>query len=272
MVVLDTGPVRELAHSPRAPHWVSSFSAMKAHGYQFSLADHACGELINQRSRGSINDRDFGAMIDCLETFLDPAMPVMLGTKDIRVMIGAATQENNKPDASDVSRQAWSMLRECEISSDDLIEHVLHEDRAMWSDLFRKTEALYAAREHAGELDEYSHPLLSRVLESFNADANTVPPLSTRYDLQLRYFWRQFVRSKKEREPYNADAPKKRNDGIDFGLYGYLALPALIVATERGFFERIADIPSFQKAWIQRPEDLASSWAGGHQPQPTWPD
>ena len=55
-------------------------------------------------------------------------------------------------------------------------------------------------------------------------------------DLRVRYFWRQFVRSKRERQPYDPASPKKRNDGIDFTIYTYLALPALIVAEELDFF------------------------------------
>jgi hypothetical protein len=87
----------------------------------------------------------------------------------------------------------------------------------------------------------------------------------------MRYFWRQFVRSKRQGGPYNLEAPKKANDGIDFTVYTYLALPALIVATDSGFFSSIKNIPSFQRSWFTKPETLADMWKNGGHPAPTWP-
>lgn len=92
-----------------------------------------------------------------------------------------------------------------------------------------------------------------------------------RWDLQVRFFWRQYVRSKKEIEPYDPTSRKKRNDGIDFGVFQYLMLPALVVATDKGFFDKIADIKSYQKPWFWKPEDLATAWTSGERPRPIWP-
>jgi hypothetical protein len=244
---------------------------MKADGYHFSLADHACGELINQRSRGSIDDRGFATMIRCLDTFLDPVMPVMLGEKDILAMVDDEVKDNDESDAADISRKAWSVLREQRVQSGNLIEEVLQEDRTSWSQLFQRVNAINAAQGGPADLDEYDHPTLDQVFASFNTHANAVPPPSIRFDLKLRYFWRQFVRSKRERGAYNVNAPKKRNDGIDFGLFSYLALPAFVIATEHRLLAGIADIPSFQANWIQSPSRLVKSWARGDRPRPRWP-
>jgi len=47
MVVLDTSPVRELAHESDCPDWVCTFEEMSNQGYSFSLADGTFAELIN---------------------------------------------------------------------------------------------------------------------------------------------------------------------------------------------------------------------------------
>ena len=271
VVVLDTGPVRDLAHGCAIPDWVASFSQMKADGYCFSLADNACAELINQRSRGSIDDRGFATMIGCLDAFLDPTLPVMLGEKDILTMIGAKARDEDDPEAVDVSRRAWSELRQRQIRPDSHVEDVLEEGRASWKGLFQRVDAIYVTHGRPADLDEYNHPILDHVLASMNERASVVPPLSIRLDLKIRYFWRQFVRSKKRHGAYNVSAPKKRNDGIDFSLYTYLALPALVIATERGFLESIADIPSFQTTWFHKPSSLVVAWTKGDRPQPRWP-
>ena len=269
-VVLDTGPVRDLAHITELPDWTNAFSRMMADGYCFSIADHACAELLNQRSKGAIDDIGFATIIDCLNAFLDSNMPVMLSGADILNAIGATRPDARLPSSSELSRLSWSKLCKQKIMPDSQFESVLEEERTEWKILFQKTEELYVAKGRP-KLDEYKHSELNNLLLSMNAITTTTPPLSTRWDLRIRYFWRQFVRHKKEKGAYNTDAPKKRNDGIDFGLYSYLALPALAVAGESGFHEKIADIPSFQTSWIFRPEALAQSWSNGDHPKPRWP-
>ena len=142
MVVLDTGPVRNLAHDSAVPDWVGTFSEMKADGYRFSLADNACAELINQWSRGSIDDPGFAIMIGCLEKFLDPTLPVMLGEKDVFRMISAAPGKEDDSDVANVSRRAWSELRERQICPDSVVEDVLEDGRDSWKDLFQKVDAI----------------------------------------------------------------------------------------------------------------------------------
>lgn len=270
LVVLDTGPVRDLAHAPEIPGWIGSFARMTADGYRFSLADHACAELMNQRSKGAIDDRGFATMIEYLERFLDADMPVMLGGKDILRAIGAAAVDETLPSPSALSQFAWSKLCKQEVQAERRVEPLLEEERTEWKELFRTTEIIYDERGRP-EVHEYKHTILDEVLASMDERAILSPPLSTRWDLRTRYFWRQFVRHKKAKGAYNTEASKRRNDGIDFGLYSYLALPALVVASDRGFLDKIEDISSFQTGWIYRPTELAKAWLDGSRPQPQWP-
>lgn len=270
LVVLDTGPVRELAHATEIPGWVGMFSRMVADGYRFSLAEHACAELMNQRSKGAIDDRGFATMIEYLNRFLDAGMPVRLGGRDILRAIGAAEADETLSAPSEVSQFAWSQLCKQEVQVEPRVEPLLEEERTEWKELFRKTDKIYEEWERP-ELDEDEHPLLDAVSASMDNGAILSPPLSLRWDLRTRYFWRQFVRLKKAKEPYNPHAKKKRNDGIDFGLFAYLALPALGIASESGFHDKIANIRSFQTGWIYRPTELAQAWTDGEQPQPQWP-
>lgn len=271
LVVFDTGPIRNLAHTAEMPTWVTTCSQMKEDGYRFSLADNACAELINQRVTGSIGDRDFEKLISCLEIFLDPITPVMLGEKDVLTVIGAEPRDEHEPDASDVSRKAWLKLQRSRPEPTSHAEIILEGFRVDWKALFQRLDAIVANYRGAGELDEYDHPVLDAVLASMSGAGSLSPPLSTRLDLRTRYVWRQFVRRRKPHESYNIDAKKKRNDGIDFTLYTYLALPALVVTTDSGLLEGIADIESFQTSWIYRIEDLVDMWLAGDRPQSTWP-
>ena len=211
---------------------------MREQGYSFSLADHACGELIAQRSRGAITDLEHNRLIRRLASFIDAAKPVMLGEVDVLESIGAIRNrhENSKADASDLSRRGWRMLCEGQASGEELSGNVLDEDRTVWRTLFEKVESIYLAAGSPELRDELNHPILDEVLTSLDRMYDIDPPISHRMDLRVRYFWRQFVRSKRERQPYDPASRKKRNDGIDFTIYTYLALPALIVAEESDSF------------------------------------
>jgi hypothetical protein len=271
LVVFDTGPIRNLAHTAEMPTWVTTCRQMKEDSYRFSLADNACAELINQRVTGSIGNRDFERLISCLEIFLDPIMPVMLGGKDVLTVIGAKPRDEHEPDASDVSRQSWIKLQRSRPEPASHAEIIIEEFRADWKSLFQRLDTLVENYRGVGELNEHDHPLLDAVLASMSRAGSSSPPLSTRLDLSTRYVWRQFVRRRKPHGFYNINAKKKRNDGIDFTLYTYLALPALVVTTDRGLLEGIADIESFQTSWIYRIEDLVDMWLAGDRPQSTWP-
>ena len=275
-VVFDTGPVRDLAHVKVTPAWVATFANMRQDGFRFSLADHAFGELLGQRARGSIEDPGFDMMVERLELFIDPDRPVISGGHDI---FAALKQGSSAADCNDLSQEAWRHLRTQATVGRDIADPLLEEDRQAWISLFEeKVTPIYlrfrdnAVRDGlAFQLDELGDPILQNLFDSFEANDCAHPSLSTRLDLLIRYFWRQFVRSLKEKEPYDIRAKNNRNDGIDFLLYTFLALPALAVATERGFHKAIENIPSFQRFWILTPNDLADRWSDGNLVLPTWP-
>jgi hypothetical protein len=246
---------------------------MREQGYSFSLADHACCELIAQRSRGAISDDEHAKLIERLRCFIDAANPVMLGEVDVLERIGAIRNRhgNYKNDASVLSGRAWRVLCEKQANGEELSGNLLDEGRTVWTALLTKVESIYRASGSPELLDELNDPILDQALASLDRVHDIDPPMSQRMDLRVRYFWRQFVRSKRARQPYDPANPKKRNDGTDFTIYTYLALPALIVAEESGFFSSIANIPSFQASWFIKPIDLANAWKRGECPRPVWP-
>ncbi|MNJ41745.1 hypothetical protein D3C77_366800 [compost metagenome] len=92
-----------------------------------------------------------------------------------------------------------------------------------------------------------------------------------RSHLELVYCWRQFARMQQTKNGYDPDNDQKRNDGIDFDLYRFLKLRALVVTEDRAFLTGLSDIKSYQAAWFYTPRNLASRWAGGKSSAPAWP-
>lgn len=282
IVVLDTSPARGLAHAAEVPAWVATYAEMSKEGYAFSLSDGAVAELISQHARGAITDEEFTKMLNILETFLNPQVRVLLGKKDIQGMIGEQSDESwTEADSLLMSRRVGDLLKdmpsipqEQRISADDELDC----DRSDWKAGFAKFDEGYKTwletapeAERGVPLDQYKHPYLNVQLADFASKGRSQNPLmSERADLQLRYLWRQWVRTRLDKHPYNPEHQKKRNDGIDYDLYGYLMLPAFLVADEAGYFERIRDINSPQLAWIWRPQDLADAWNRGERPRPEW--
>lgn len=274
IVVLDTSPARNLAYVDTIPKWVTTFGLMAQNGYSFSLADNAFAELISQIDSGAITNEQASKMLAHLGTFLNPSLPILPGKRDIYALIGS----NEK--AAD-----WSIDQVMKLSSRSLeflnnaksaseapslnAESELQSERDDWFAIFEKLSESEATEE---PLNEYSHSQLAIALTSIDsAVPELFPPLSVRWDLQMRLLWRQYVRSKRESEPYDPKSPKKKNDGIDFDLFHYLLLPALVVATDSGFFEKLVDIKSYQNAWFWRPEILAKAWEAGERPNAKWP-
>lgn len=271
LVVLDTGPAREIAEEAVLPSWVEPFLKMKEDGYRFSLADNACAELMHQRARGSIEGQRSQTMIGWLDKLLDANMPMMPGARDVLIAIGAEPPMENERSAAELSRCAWEALRRTEPQADTGADIALEQARDDWKEQFQTFEAIFVSRGMPTDLSESDDPLLDLALDSMRKQSKLTPPLSTRLDLHTRYFWRQFVRSKRAKEPYNVHAPEKRNDGIDFTLFTYLALPAFVVTSERQLIGSIKGIPSFQTDWILRPEDLVIAWDRGVHRRPSWP-
>ena len=148
-------------------------------------------------------------------------------------------------------------------------DNELQSEREAWFAIFEKLGKFDVTSE---PLNEYEHSQLTRALTGSDSSVPELsPPLSIRWDLQMRLFWRQYVRSKKTSEPYDPTSPRKKNDGIDFDLFHYFLLPAFVVATDSGFFEKLGDITSFQTGWFWKPDALAQAWVDGERPFPTWP-
>lgn len=85
IVILDTSPVRNLAHS-EIPDWVRTFADMAEDGYSFSLAETTAAELLMQVRSGRIPEVDFHRMIGLLKTFLNLNAPVLPGQVDLEVI------------------------------------------------------------------------------------------------------------------------------------------------------------------------------------------
>lgn len=281
IVVLDTSPVRNIGHDG-VPAWVATFADMAKNGYSFSLADGACVELLTAHARGSITDHELATIISAAETYLNPAVPVLLGKVDLMRMIGESSAPSGwEAEALTLSQRAWQVLKAASSTSpEERIggEDELQEDRDDWIDAFKKFDAAHAewlSKYPDGEaehpLNEYEHPALDAALDHLAAGSQTPPPtMAERQDLQMRYIWRQWVRTRKEKHAYDPSSPKKVNDGIDLDLYRYLMLPALVVADDGGFHQRIADIKSPQREWFWRPQALADAWTRGERPRPAW--
>lgn len=274
IVVLDTSPARNLGYTNTPPPWVTRFAKMASNGYSFSLADNAFAELHSQIASGAITDEQAATMLGHLKIFLNPSLRVLPGKMDITGLIGANARESgwSIEEVRALSAQCWDTLTRASkaaVAKPPSADDELQSEREDWFAIFKK---LGEFDETSEPLNEYEHKVLTNALRYLDKSAPKLsPPLSVRRDLQARLLWRQYVRSKKTSEPYDPMSLKKKNDGIDFDLYNYLLLPALIVTTDSGFFEKIADIKSYQKAWFWKPEALAQAWIDGKRPCATWP-
>lgn len=291
VVVFDTSPIRSLAYVTEPPDWAKTFVEMSSDGYSFSLSDGACAELINQRGSGALNDEQARKIVEMIEPILNKDVPVFLGKMDILEIINCPDPGRfwNAEEFYELSKSAWQTLKKVfyePVARQEKAGEILQEERDSWVRIFDKfrskeDEILKKASESMtneefekfrNELrDEYCSKALDAALDSLNKECNCRPPMSVRCDLQMRLLWRQYVRSMKEKDPYNPESKKKRNDGIDFDLCRYFLLPALVVADESGFFDKIKDIESFQLPWFLRPQDLADMWVKKLKPRPSWP-
>lgn len=274
IVVLDTSPARNLGYANDPPPWVETFVSMKKRGYSFSLADNAFAELLSQMMSQAMGVEQAARMLKLLKAFLNPDLPILPGKSDLYALIGSNERASDWSvgQVRSLSIQAWDVLN-CSSSATEVglssVENELQSEREAWFAIF---ETL-GKRDTTGEpLNEYEHSQLTIALTSGDSEVPELSPLlSVRWDLQMRLLWRQYVRSKKTSEPYDPTSRKKRNDGIDFDLFHYFLLPAFVVATDSGFFEKLVDINSYQKAWFWKPEALAQAWANGERPRPIWP-
>lgn len=279
IVVLDTAPVRDLAYEAKPPQWVSTFARMADQGYSFSLADGALAELLAQRQRNALSAVDCQRILECLKTFLNSQLPVLLGKKDLSGMLQVNEEPWDANECRNLSLLGWKLLTRCANPDDQQAspEWALEEERDDWKGLFAGWQEILDTL----NAEDPTHPidvsiLTSEILEAMerwqDEQNSLLPPMSVRMHLQNRYHWRQFVRMQQKKGGYNPDSPKKRNDGIDADLYRYLLLPALVVTRDNGFLTKLSDIQSFQKGWLYTAQQLAEDWLRGMHPAPTWPD
>lgn len=282
IVVLDTSPVRNIAYADTTPAWVATFAVMADNGYAFSLADGALAELLAQYIRGSLTDVDLNKILAAISQFLNPDVPILPGKRDILEMIGQSTDAGwSEDEVRDYALRGWAALNDPSLLDEEhrtKLQKALQFDRDEWIRWFKTFDDSYAkwvkgrrGIEEKQPLNQYKHDLLDENFSDLASYSRSLhPDLAVRQDLELRYVWRQWVRTRQEKDGYDPTNPKKVNDGIDLDLYHYLMLPALVVADDKGFHERLADIKSPQCDWFWRPQALAAAWASGKRPRPGW--
>jgi hypothetical protein len=270
LVVLDTNPARNIAEEGE-PAWVEVFARMRDAGYVFCLADAAFAELLTQRCKNAINDAGYSRMIASLERFIDPQLPVLLGKCDVLGMLGVRDQQMrwSAEEVWKISREGWERLKRAK-PGDFAADVEIEEERADYRDAFKVLADAWEASDRSVPLHEYDHPQLDKALSLQKSTRPIRPGMHVRNDLQVRWLWRQFVRSQLPKHAYDPESRKRRNDGIDFDLFRYLALPALVVSGDEVFFEKLKDIDSLQKKWFWKPAALASAFERGELAAPRW--
>ena len=280
IVVMDTNAARNLGEEVFEPPHVATFEAMADDGYAFSLADGAFAELMDQRQRGSMGDVVFDRMLGRLARFLDATVPVFLGQRDVRALIGedvgepAWTLENFHATA----QLAWTLLCGAnvvpEADSGDAEQRkasqVLQEARDRWIAQFDQMARLFPIKEGDTELGGPSSEDFARMLD----EQTRLPerPMSRRLDLGIKVAWRQHFRKQRARHAYDPSNPRKSGDGIDFDLFYFLMLPCLVVTSDEDLGAGLNTIQSFQRDWILTPAELAAAWTAGDRPETRWPD
>ncbi|MEZ8484715.1 hypothetical protein [Vibrio splendidus] len=276
IVVLDTSPIRNLAHGA-PPEWLDVFIEMSKSGYSFSLADTTAGELMVQYRSGRIPHEGYEQMLVHLEKFLNPKVPIIPGKVDVELMIGIEHETYNIEETAFIALEAWRLLQspnESDFSIGPPFEELIEEERSEWVRFLSNTaEHTYSYGLDISKMnpDDTANFLSSITEQHLYPNIAIEPPMTTRMHLELLYRFRQMARTTLKKKPYDPRNKKKKNDGIDVDLYKYFILPALVVADDSGFFNSIENIDSFQKNWFFRPQELADTWQKGHKPKPIWP-
>ncbi len=278
-IVLDTNAARNLGESEGLPPYLDVLIEMTAAGHVVHLADGAWAELLAQRHRGSLGDVVFERMMTRLVPLLSTEVPVFLSGNDLRGYLGEDMGEPAWTESEFVgtSQRAMALLRAATVLSPNAqlpeghraAEEVLQEVRDAWIAHFdRMLEELPPTAED----DELGGPTFEAFCRRVDDESDLPhPPMSKRMDLGIRYAWRQHVRKNRERGAYNPASPKKLNDGIDFDLYYFLMLPALLVTDDAGFGAKLDPIESFQRSWIYATARLTQAWRSGTIAAATWP-
>lgn len=276
IVVLDTAPLRDIAHGGSA-EWVETFAKMARDGYSFSLADATAAELLTQIRSGRIPREGYEHLITLLKTFLNLDFPVLPGKIDLEGMVGARVEPGLLEETTFLSGAAWAQLVDPGAPVDAKgppLDVLLEEERKEWVEFLERTRRMtfyYGIDLEKSDPDDVAEFLADQAGEAYDFGDPIKPPMGARMHLELRYRFRQMARTAQKKDRYDPLNSRKKNDGIDVDLYKYLILPALAVSTDNGFFNSLNSIQSFQKDWIFRPEELANRWLAGERPQPCWP-
>ena len=143
VVVFDTSPIRNLAHSTE-PEWVSIFSRMREDGYSFSLSDAATAELLVQVRSNRIPRDGYERMIGLCKTFLNEHIPMIPGKIDLEAIIGINNDPEFIEETKHLSHQAWRQLQNplsVYPHFGPSLEELLDEERDEWGNfLYRIAE------------------------------------------------------------------------------------------------------------------------------------
>lgn len=264
IVVLDTCVVRRLKDTPR---WAKVFRAMARNGYCFCLSDVASVEIFNQLSRASIKSREFSRIVKNLRLFLHHEVPILFGKRDLFGMLGFPLGAGSwsEKEARFSSKRAWNLLRHQGVTDRFIASSLLAEARDEWKELFNKVVA------PDDSLATTESALLADVRRDHDNICECHPPMSTRQDFYGKRLVKLVCSNNLSSGGYNPESKKKKNDGIDIDLFHYQMLPAFILTYDKNIHSGLADISSFQRDWIYRPDDFATEWQHGRRPKLSWP-
>jgi hypothetical protein len=286
IVALDTTVLRDLCYEE--PPWLAALGEMSRHRYEFCLADNVVAEIVAQLERTSITDAQYQLAMARVATFVSRLLPVLPGKFFLRCMIDALEDgEMFEPREVRVfSLASWDLLsksksladlqegieyndgpRSIRVSAkDNLADMALQEERDHWIAHLKQYDFL-----PKGELPKHSDDILAKMREAIDDKVNVEPKLSVRLDLALRQMQRQVEARTRTKDPYNPEAHKKRNDGIDFTLTFALMLPALLCTSDGTYCTTLRQLPSFQTPWVYKPDELTAAWSTKTVVRPLWP-
>jgi len=285
ILVLDTNIFRKLCHE--TPDWLQKFIEMSEQEYHFCLCDLALAEIINSMINNAITEAEYRKGISSLSKFISKKTPILPSGIDLSALAGISPE--TKINLNDVIKNlhyAWQVLLRSSsiedfrkgiivkengkmkiVSFDDQTGiEILLARRADWVENFNQAKPI-----PPGELSSKKEKLLQTMLDGIDADESVEPAISVRLDLPVKHFLEKHLHHNKVKDAYNPDSHKKRNDGLDYGLYLYFLLPAMIVSDDGSFYKVLKDIDSYQKNWVWNPNDLGIAWEKGAPIECKWP-